>query len=377
MVSQKCILCPVAITSENDSGEHLIPNAIGGRRKIPGFICRGCNSKSGEVWDAALAAQLNPLSLHFGITRQRKVVPSQDFETMDGGKVTLHPDGSMGLPRVKFEKITSESGTKITINARTDDELRKMLKDLKGKYPQIDIEKELNAAVHQSTYLDAPIKFSIDLGDKEARRSIVKSALALAVDSGIDPFSCKASLDYLTKEDGAVCCGCYYEKDLVKNRPDGKVFHCVALAGDPKIKQLIGYVEYFGVQRMIICLSNGYEGEPFDRVYAIDPVEGKEIGLEVNIVMPPEDMAAAFRHEKIPAGSVEAAFHKVMPASMQKNFEQAQSLAVQKAVEYAWKKCGLEDGQNPTPEQAIKINQLAIEKLMSFISHHSKRYLRS
>ena len=34
MTSPKCALCDETITSQNDTKEHLIPNAIGGRKKI-------------------------------------------------------------------------------------------------------------------------------------------------------------------------------------------------------------------------------------------------------------------------------------------------------------------------------------------------------
>lgn len=53
--AKECALCNSNITDKNDSNEHLIPNAIGGRKKITGFICSNCNSKSGEFWDAELA----------------------------------------------------------------------------------------------------------------------------------------------------------------------------------------------------------------------------------------------------------------------------------------------------------------------------------
>ena len=45
-------LCETSITAENDSDEHLIPNALGGRRKVSGFLHRDCNSRTGEASDA-------------------------------------------------------------------------------------------------------------------------------------------------------------------------------------------------------------------------------------------------------------------------------------------------------------------------------------
>ena len=43
MSERICVLCESQITDGNDSRKHLIPNAIGGRRKVRGFLCNICN----------------------------------------------------------------------------------------------------------------------------------------------------------------------------------------------------------------------------------------------------------------------------------------------------------------------------------------------
>lgn len=73
--NRTCALCNTALTKANSSKEHLILNAIGGRRKISGFLCANCNSSTGEDWDAALAEQLNPFSVFLGIQRERGTPP--------------------------------------------------------------------------------------------------------------------------------------------------------------------------------------------------------------------------------------------------------------------------------------------------------------
>jgi hypothetical protein len=93
MTSPQCALCDVIITEANDTKEHLIPNAIGGRKKIKGFICGACNNVSGNNWESELAKQLNPLSLFFGISRERGNAPSQFFKTTGGEKLKLNLDG--------------------------------------------------------------------------------------------------------------------------------------------------------------------------------------------------------------------------------------------------------------------------------------------
>ena len=85
-----CALCDAEITKNNDTREHLIPNAIGGRKKVKGFICNSCNNKSGAEWDADLANKLNPLSLFFRIQREQGEVPPQSFSTTGGEEYTLN-----------------------------------------------------------------------------------------------------------------------------------------------------------------------------------------------------------------------------------------------------------------------------------------------
>ena len=66
-----CFLCGCEITNRNDSEEHVIPQAIGGKLSVWGFVCKSCNDRTGRKWDSVLTQQLNPLSLFFGIVRER------------------------------------------------------------------------------------------------------------------------------------------------------------------------------------------------------------------------------------------------------------------------------------------------------------------
>ena len=58
----KCWLCKCPINEGNTTKEHIIPNAIGGRRTVKGVLCRTCNSTTGERWDAELVKQLKGTS---------------------------------------------------------------------------------------------------------------------------------------------------------------------------------------------------------------------------------------------------------------------------------------------------------------------------
>lgn len=51
---QSCALCGRQFEQLHVSGELIIPNAIGGEKKVGGFLCRKCNNDTAREWDVAL-----------------------------------------------------------------------------------------------------------------------------------------------------------------------------------------------------------------------------------------------------------------------------------------------------------------------------------
>lgn len=365
----ECALCDIEISESNDTKEHIIPNAIGGRKKIKGFICNICNNKSGDDWDSELAKQLNPLSLFFGISRDRGNTPSQTFETTGGDKLQLNAEGSMDIHKPEYTKTSLDSGIQISINARSMKEAKRMLKGVKRKYPQVNIEDLLGNAKTKSSYCPDMLKFNLSFGGQNPGRSIVKSALALAVYSGVDPKLCEHARAYLLDDDAEACFGYYYEKDLLLKRPEGVPLHCVTVVGSPTTKQLLGYVEYFGVQRMVICLSSSYAGDEFTNTYAINPINGKKLDIVVDLILSNEDIQATYNYEKIPDGAVADIFNKLIPIGMAASAEKEKNRVINQAVEYAFANCGAEEGGELTQEHKSKLTGLMLEKLEPYIFH--------
>lgn len=199
-LEKQCLLCERNISTETDSREHIIPNSIGGRKKVSGFLCADCNSKSGDNWESELAKQMNPLGLFFRINRERGNAPSQNFKTISGEEWELNVDGSMNLPKPIFKKQQSETGTKIHISARDMPEARKMLKNISKKYPQLNKEELLKNAKIQSTYLREPIEFKLSFGGLDAGRSFVKTALALLSTTDANVSDCDHAIDFLKRK---------------------------------------------------------------------------------------------------------------------------------------------------------------------------------
>ena len=285
MSTDICALCPAEINPNNDSREHIIPNSIGGRKKVSGFICINCNSNYGYKWDSVLAKKLNPYCLLLMIKRERGVPPKSEFVTDVGNKINLKHDGSMDIakPKIEEEKIGDKVHVKVV--ARDFRTLKTKTKEVIKKYPQAKeyFSEMLEKANNESFYCNDYINLKLDFGCNESLRSVIKTALSLAVESGVNSSLCEVATKYLLHEDTDPCFGYYYEKDLVKNRIKGQPFHCVRIQGDAKSRKLLAYIEYFGMLRMITLLSKNYIGNEIDVYYAIDPTTGKELDIAFNI----------------------------------------------------------------------------------------------
>ena len=375
MERQQCCLCGNVLTSDNDTAEHIIPNAIGGRRKVVGFICRDCNSKSGERWDAELARQLAPLSLLLGITRQRGHVAPQTFRTSSGGGVRINPDGKMVRPTVEPQVKTEGSTTTVHIEASTRREFRRMVQGLRRKYPQLfdrDLEELVSEAQDKSFYSSDLIEIPGLFGGPEGGRAVVKSALALVFDAGVDPKQCDLALDYLLHEGKEACFGYYYdaEKDVIVNRPPKSPFHCVYVKGCSEKATLVAYVEFFNLWRAVLCLTQSYSGDDFTHVYAIDPVKGEELDISVNFDLSISDIQGAYECEKFDERAFIAAISTVFDVVQETGFNRALDQVINDALKEAGAACGISEGDYMTDEQVWDFTQELVARVMPFVIHN-------
>ena len=360
---------------DNDTEEHIILNAIGGRKKVRGFICRSCNGDTGSEWDDELARQLKPLSIYLGIKRQRGSVPSQNFPTASGQSIRLNADGTMTPAKPEIAVTTEGDSTRINVAARSRKELRQVLKGLQRKYPKLrdaDIDKAMQGVRDNFHYSNDPIGIEARFGGTKAGRSLVKSALALVFDAGIDPNQCDLALGYLRNEDGEPCFGYYYvrERDLVANRPAKLPFHCVHVVGSSTDSTMLGYIEFYGVWRMVLCLSESYGGEDFSRTYAIDPTTGSELDIVVNMDLSVSEIREAYKYRGYDDAVFKEAICDVMDTVMEVGFRRELDRASERAITAAYAKSGVAEGDPMTEELAWQLAKDIVAELKPFFIHN-------
>jgi hypothetical protein len=363
-----CAICAGGIVEADDSDEHIINQAIGGRRTVRGLLHLTCNNGAGETWDAELARQLQPLSLHFDVRRQRGAVPPMPITTTAGEELVLGPRGQlMRRPKPDIRTTPAPGGKKhLFATVGSMPAARQLLQGLKRKNPDIDVEAQLANVMVERSYPRGAVKLELGFGGKGAGQSLVKSTLALAHEAGIPIERCSDALAYLRGK-GEPCFGYYYVGNLVEGRPVATPLHCIAIEANPASRLILGYTEFFGIHRAVVCLGRGYEGPALKRVYAIDPRSGAELGLAVRLPFDEAAIAAIYDYRMDDADGRRAAFNAVFGPALAAQYQAEWARVSKEAFGFAWANCGAVENQMLTDEHKRTIARLYAERVVPFI----------
>lgn len=348
MKNNNCAICGQNFQNVQDSNEHIIPNAIGGRKKIKQFICVDCNSKTGREWDAELAKQLEPMSLYLRIKRERGEIRSQIFSTSNGQTIRLKNDGTMEHSKPLIQEEYCEDTKRGTIHAslRSKKEAKQLIDGYKRKGYKIQNEEELlNSLETKQSYLNEFINFNISIAGNKAGRSIVKSLLAFAVDNDVSLDNCALAVKYLREKDTEPCFGYWNNRDFIKNREIGMPTHCLAIRGLKKQSLLVGYIEFFGTWKIVSCLSDSYNGEDFLSSYAINPINGKEVKIDINLDILYSEIRDAYDDKMVSTETLEDDMSNIISIAQESHAKQEQNRVFTNAVTKAFQSCVAEYGE--------------------------------
>ena len=289
-------------------------------------------------------------------------------ETVSDRRLTLNPDGSMGIAERLYEAQELAGKTTVKMHARTMRELKRMLSELKKKHPQIDVDELMKQAEPVQEYSSEPYAIALSVGGALAGRSMVKSCLAMAYDAGLTSDQCEEAKHYLLKGEKP-CFGFYTKRDLVRNRPEKTFFHCVHVRGDPEQRQILAYVEYFGCLRFVAWLSRNYEGCAFSHCYAVNPVTGKELDLDIVLDINPADLAEIDDGGTVEYGEVARALGVLVGAWKEMDLERARTRAIDDAITFACAECGIREGDILSDEQAAQFARVVSGRMTPYLVH--------
>ncbi|MCE0864454.1 hypothetical protein LU658_23830 [Pseudomonas alloputida] len=317
-----------------------------------------------------MAKDLQSLGLLIGVKRERGVLPSLAVENLDGEQLLLHADGSMSPARASFSQTPESYGSmRIELVARSVEEARKILKGVKRKYSNFDLESAIASAGVQSRYSRSPLSFSMEFGGALSGRSLVKSVLCFAVVNGVVAKDCTNARQYLLEDGAEACFGYWYESDLMLHRPEGVPLHFVAVSNQGTDGQLLGYIEFFGVRRMVVCLAESYSGAAVHASYCIDPRSSERINVEFDLGLDRVDIRASYNYDRIPDGSIERAFDSILRQAVKRSAVKARDQAIDRAVQYAFSNLGVDEGAILTERDVQKLSDLLMHELTPYVTH--------
>ena len=301
------------------------------------------------------------------IRRQRGTSQPVPVETASNEQLLLNADGFMSIPKPKVSEYYFDGKRAINIQARSRQELTRVISGLVKKYPSADWTRVAREADFGREFLKDPWRLSLDgFGGDLAGRAIIKSCLALAYEFGLTIEDCEHAKRYLIV-DGEPCFGYYNETDVIRNRPTNAFPHCVHVSGEPSTRQVLGYVEYFGYQRIMACLSSQYEGEPFFYCYALDPVTGEQLDFDIELGISPEDIPSIYANEKFDPNRQKSMLAELVGASRNRLEKAAIANAANDAIDFAVEACGFQPGQELTELQAANLIAKIQERLEPYL----------
>ena len=145
-----------------------------------------------------------------------------------------------------------------------------VLKGLKKKYPNLDVEKAINTAQDKQFYVNDSFQIASYIGGKEEFKSIAKTAINFFIYNNGDRKYIKHLLPYLEgKSESDIVWTHYPEKEVYIPETD-EVTHILKIVGDSKEKILYAYVELFNVHNFIVKLNLDYMGNDLKEDYVFN-----------------------------------------------------------------------------------------------------------
>jgi hypothetical protein len=267
-----CYVCGPSSPREAWSAEHVIPNALGGRWKARGLLCRQCNQVLGHTIDAALSKELGAWMNLLSLSRERGDVPNETVSLEARGNFVRGADATLGMKDPVVHEECDGDEVSISIKARSIEEARRLVKGFKRKYgDKVDVDAWMASITQTVEYVSTETTYKAQsVGSHETFRAVAKIAANayLAWDGSRDEVSDAAA--YIRGDTEAHLVRWYFETDPVQDRKPNSVTHVIALRGDPCTGTLWAYVELFRAYRFVVQLCRSYEGARLEKDYVYD-----------------------------------------------------------------------------------------------------------
>lgn len=278
---KKCYICCKELTKDNDSLEHIIPNAIGGKLKSKELICKKCNNKLGHSTDNELAKQLEFFTNFLNINRERGKPNDIIFTEIGTNKKYRRKANGEFIPKNKVEVKEIIEGNKRILNIISTNK-KNVLKEAEHIYKKLnlknkDIENDLKYTKHNLNEMHTSLTF----GGENIKLALYKIAINFFIYSGGDEKYIKHLINCLLQNNANNTNG-YSKLISIKNTDNIKensISHIIYIEGNSKEHILYAYIEFFGTVQFLVLLNDNYDGVDIKYTYYYDFISKSEIDI--------------------------------------------------------------------------------------------------
>ena len=369
---KKCYMCDESINDKNKSREHIILNALGGKLKSYNLLCNKCNSGLGDIIDSELAKQFEYITNMLNIKRDDGETPKSVRVTgIDSGDEYILTAG--GKPKhLKPAIIENIEEGKIRIKANGYEQAEQIIRGKKRKYPEIDVEKELRELKEIKIRKELPemMRMKMCFGGDDAFRSLCKSAINFYMYHNGKKDNIIHLIPFIKRESENKYISLYYPDNEILDNADSDIFHSIVVIGNPTEKILYSYIELFSFYRVIILLTDKYEGETFEKSYIYDLLNNEVIDKRAIINLTQVEVKNIVNNREMPFDKIKSKMIKLMVVAHERMDEDVRQQMIENAINNSFLK--YPEGVPMTQEMFKDFWNAIEEDLVLWIAAHTR-----
>jgi len=277
--------------------------------------------------------------------------------------------GKPALYKPHFDKRDNPQGGKtFTIQCRSEEEAKKILKGLKRKFPEINEEAILKKAKVEEKYIDSKIKCQINIGSSRSFRSICKTAVEFYMLGGGNRDNIIALIPYIKGDEDKDVVWYYYPENDVIKKEKNEVLHSLTVIGDTCQRMLYSYVEFFNAYKFIVFLNNDYNGPDVKYSYTYDILNKKEVAKNIDWFISKDELLELFNKREFSNDKLIVHFSQLLEIIYDRQNAQHISNMTESALNKSLKK--YPEGTIITPQMRDEFIRELMNEVAPWITHN-------
>jgi hypothetical protein len=281
----KCYYSDIDIDHSNESVEHVIPRAFGGKLKSKNILTKAANNELGQQIDSKLTKAIS-LNTVLQIDREGTKNPAIRAKTVDGTRF-IYKGGDEAVQAPRKPKIEYDSEGNITAIEFLGGQEKEIIALTQKHFPELspeEIKEKISYSVNPTKKEIFFENHMSILSSIDEFRGVAKIGINYAIHITDAPQFCMSCIDFLkgTRSDNGFV-SYYYPETPCYVPDDDEISHVLHLIGNHADSYLICYIELFNSHKFIVTLNGDYQGPDIENTYIFDILKKEVIEKPITV----------------------------------------------------------------------------------------------